>query len=92
MLILSRVCAEFHDARGNTLLSVRPENLLSFLEAPEEIRADPLFNLMLRDGSMEAVRSVQQQRALEADPKAGTNAEGRKHSRTSAAPAPSTTS
>ena len=78
MLILSRVCAEFHDARGNTLLSVRPENLLSFLEAPEEIRADPLFRLMLADGSLEAVRSVGHRRALEADPAAGTDAEGRK--------------
>ena len=86
MLILSRVCAEFHDSGGRLLLSVRPENLLSFIEAPEEIQADPLFALLQRDGSLEAVRSVSQRRQLENDPLADTAADGRKASLPSAEP------
>lgn len=77
MLILSRVCADFHDSRGRRIFSVAPRDLLSFLEAPEEIREDPLFDLLLADGSLEAVRSVDRRRLLEADPVAGTTAEGR---------------
>lgn len=80
MLILSRVCAEFHDSGGRLLLAVRPENLLSFIEAPEEIQADPLFALLQRDGSLEAVRSVSQRRELENDPVADTAADGKKAS------------
>ena len=68
MLILSRVCAEFHDPAGQTIFTVRRQDLLSFLEAPEAIQCDPLFQLMLKDGSLEAVRSVEQRRELEADP------------------------
>ena len=78
MLILSRVCAEFHDRTGRTVFQILPQNLLSFLEAPEAIREDPLFRLMLADGSLEAVTSVKQQRNLEADPLADTTPEGRK--------------
>ena len=80
MLILSRVCAEFQNRHGQTIFSITPQNLLSFLEAPEEIQEDPLFQLMLQDGSLEAVRSVEQKRNLEADPAAGTTAEGKKTS------------
>lgn len=82
MLILSRVCAEFHDRAGQTLFTVRPGDLNSFLDAPETIRQDPLFDLLAADGSLEAVRSVEQKRQLEADPLAGITPEGKK------APAP----
>ena len=68
MLILSRVCAEFHDPAGQTIFTVRRQDLFSFLEAPETIQGDPLFQLMLNDGSLEAVRSVEQLRELEANP------------------------
>ena len=78
ILILSRVCAEFRDCAGQTVFTITPDKLLSFLEAPEAIREDPLFDMMLRDGSLEAVQSVSQQRNLEADPKADTTAEGKK--------------
>ncbi len=78
MLILSRVCAEFRDRAGNTLFNIGPHDLLSFLEAPEAIREDPLFALLQEDGSLEAVRSIDRQKQLEAEPGAGINAEGRK--------------
>ena len=78
MLILSRVCADFTDRNGRTVFSVTPDKLLSFLDAPDDIRQDPLFDLLTADGSMEAVHSVEKRKALEADPAAGTDAEGRR--------------
>ena len=87
MLILSRVCAEFVNKAGQTIFSVTPQNLFSFLEAPEEIREDPLFDMMLRDGSLEAVRSVAQRRELESDPAAGIAPDGRKRKPAAAAEA-----
>jgi len=84
MLILTRVCAEFHNRSGQTVLTVRPGQLLSFLEAPEEIQEDPLFSMMLNDGSLEAVRSVSDQRKLESDPLAGITPEGKKANRSRA--------
>ncbi len=55
MLILSRVCAEFTNRAGQPVFTVGPRDLLTFLNAPEEIRADPLFRLLAADGSLEAV-------------------------------------
>ena len=55
MLILSRVCAEFTSRAGQPVFTVGPRDLLTFLNAPEEIRADPLFRLLAADGSLEAV-------------------------------------
>ena len=78
MLILSRVCADFTDGNGRTIFSINPPDLLSFLEAPEEIRLDPLFGLMIAEGSLEAVHSVDQRKKLENDPTEGVSAEGRK--------------
>lgn len=78
MLILSRVCAVFHDKSGQPIFNIHPENLLSFLTAPDTIREDPLFAMMMADGSLEAVQSVARQRELENDPAAGVTAEGKK--------------
>ena len=85
MLILSRVCAEFREKSGRPLLTITPERLLSFIEAPDAIREDPLFFLLISDGSLEAVQSVPHQKALEADPVAGTTAEGKKEEPAAAA-------
>ncbi len=78
MLILSRVCAEFRDASGAVLFRVTPQNRFTFLEAPDAIRRDPLFSLMVSEGSLEAVVSAARKRALENDPAADTDAAGRR--------------
>ncbi len=85
MLILSRVSAAFHNRKGETVFTVRPGQLNTFLEAPEEIREDPLFDMLSADGSLEAVKSVQQRKKLENDPLQGVTPEGRKTPQTSAA-------
>ena len=78
MLVLSRVCADFRNHAGQSIFSITPPDLLSFLDAPESIQEDPLFAMLIADGSLEAVHSVSQQRSLESDPAGDTNAEGRK--------------
>ena len=47
MLILSRVCAEFRDRTGAVIHRVTPETRLSFREAPDAIREDPLFRMLV---------------------------------------------
>ena len=68
MLILSRVCAEFHDASGAVLFTVTPETRLTFQEAPEAIRQDPLFNLLRNDHSIEVSDDGPRKKLLEQDP------------------------
>ena len=77
MLILSRVCAEFHDAHGNPLFSVSPLTRNIFVEAPDAIREDPLFRMLLNDGSLEAAVPEERKKILEQDPAAGHDAAGR---------------
>ena len=78
MLILSRVCADFYNHRGELVHRVTPANRLTFHEAPETIREDPLFQLLLNEGALEASVTPVQQKQLEADPLEGTDAAGRK--------------
>ena len=78
MLILSRVCADFHDRRGAVIHRVTPASRLTFHEAPEAIREDPLFRMLVSEGSLEAAVTPVKQKELEADPLADTDAAGRK--------------
>ena len=78
MLILSRVCAEFRDHTGAIIHRVTPETRLTFREAPEAIREDPLFQMLVSEGSLEAAVTSVQRKKLEAEPLEGTDATGRK--------------
>ena len=78
MLVLSRVCAEFRDHTGAVVHRVTPETRLTFQEAPESIKEDPLFRMLINDGSLEATESAAKRKQLEADPLEGTDAAGRK--------------
>ena len=78
MLIICHVCAEFHNKTGETIFSVTPETLNGFINAPDEIREDPLFGMLAADGSLEAITDAKQKRTLEKDPDAGINADGKK--------------
>ena len=77
MLILSRVCADFHDSHGHLLFSVTPATRNTFINAPDTIREDPLFDLLCTDGSLEAGITQAQQRQMENDPDAGHDASGK---------------
>ena len=78
MMIMSHVSVEFRDREGNSLMVI-PESQINKLiyDAPEGIRQDPLFDLMVADGSLVATdRNACKE--LEADPLAGLTAEGKK--------------
>ena len=84
MLIMSRVCAEFHDRRGNIIYTIGPETMMTFQEVPEAIQEDPLFQLLVEDGSLEASLTPAQRRTLEQNPMAGATPDGRKLTATGA--------
>ena len=77
MFMMSRVCAEFHDHLGNVIHRITPANRLLFHDAPDEIRDDLLFRLLLQDGSIQATESDAEIRALENEPMAGAFADGK---------------
>ena len=68
MLLLSRVCAEFHDRTGDAVFTVTPRSRLTFVEAPESIREDPLFEMLLNDRSIEVTEEKSRRKQLENDP------------------------
>ena len=78
MLILSRVCVEFRDPRGTPIFRVTPADRLSLLEAPEAIREDPIFSLLVAERSLEVVTSEKQAKQLEGDPMQDADATGKR--------------
>ena len=62
------VCAEFHDAKGNILHSIRPADLRLVQDAPESIRQDPLYGMLLREGSIRVPESKEELKLLENEP------------------------
>ena len=78
MTVLSHVSVDFTDKHHNILFSVPPRLIDCVLTAPDEIQQDPIFDLLLADGSLEAVRSVARKKALENAPAADVTVEGKK--------------
>ena len=78
MLILSRVCADFHNKKGELVHRITPASRLTFHEAPESIREDPLFRLLVEEGALEAAVTPVEKKQLEADPLKDVDASGRK--------------
>ena len=77
MLILARVCADFHDKNRNLLHRIAPRDLNLFREVPESIQQDPLFQMLVDDGSIKFPADAAKDKALEQDPFAGTTPDGR---------------
>ncbi len=80
MLILSRVCVEFRDHTGIPFFRVNPWERNALMEAPEAIREDPIFALLVAEGSLDVVKSEKQAKMLEADPIQGADASGKRKS------------
>ena len=79
MKILSRVCAEFCDKNGDPIYRITPADRLVYKDdAPEAIRGDLLFQMLVADGSIEVIETVEQRKKLESDPTEGTTADGKK--------------
>ncbi len=85
MKILSRVCADFHDQKGNVIYRIRPVDRLVYKDdAPDAIRDDLLFKMLVADGSIEVIETAAQEKAMEQDPTAGADATGKKPPKTKA--------
>ena len=68
MRILSRKKIEFKLEGGSTV-TVEP---LVFTEVPEGAKLDPMFGWALKDGSIEVIETVAQQKKLENEPELPT--------------------
>ena len=78
MFILSRVCAEKKKKKGEVIHRVTPADRLGFHEAPDAIQEDPLFSMLVSEGSLEASVTPVRQKQLEADPLEGSDPAGRR--------------
>ncbi len=77
MLIIPYVCAEFHDKAGSVLYRITPAMRGRIEEAPESIKQDILFNMLVADGSIKVPQNESQKKVLEQDPLVGVTAEGK---------------
>ena len=77
MRIISHVCADFYDSEGAVIFSVTPSNRNHYIPAPDAIRQDPLFALLVADGSIEAVVTDDRKRVREQDPETGIDETGK---------------
>lgn len=74
-----KVCAEFRTPDGK--VNVRPEDRLVLKDWPDAIKKDPLFPLLINDGSVELVQTKADAKRLENDPDANMTAEGKTRKR-----------
>ena len=77
MLILSRVCAEFTDKSGAVIHRITPAMLGLFHDAPDALKDDLLFNMLLNDGSIKTPEDARKDRNLEQDPMKNATADGK---------------
>ena len=70
MKIVPYACAEFRDRAGKVIYTIRPHQLQVFADAPDEIREDPLFAMMVRDGTLQVPSTKEEMKLLENDPQA----------------------
>ena len=77
MLIIPYVCAEFHDFSGNPVFRITPAMRGTMVEAPEAIKQDILFDMLVTDGSIKVPETTAQKKVLENDPMVGVTAEGK---------------
>jgi hypothetical protein len=68
MLIVPFVCAEFRSPEGGILCRIRPDELRTFKSVPDAVRQDPLFDMLLRDGTIEVPETKADIKRLEYDP------------------------
>ena len=77
MYLISHVCAEFHDRKGNLVYRMTPDMRNTIQDAPEAIREDLLFALLVQDGSIVVPENERERKRLEEDPLLGIGADGK---------------
>ena len=75
---MPRVCADFYDRNRNLLFRITREDLGKYIKAPYSIQEDPLYRMLLDDGSIKlAPENTRDKRDLENNPYAGATADGK---------------
>ena len=77
MRIIPYVCAEFHDRNRMLLCRIRPSDLRVLRDIPDAVKQDPLFDLLVGDGSIKVIYTSAEERAAEANPGAGIGPDGK---------------
>ena len=77
MLIVSHVCAEFRDRSGEVIFTVGPDRRDKLVMAPDAIQEDPIFALVIGDGSLKAPEKEEERKKLEANPREGIAPDGK---------------
>jgi hypothetical protein len=70
MLVIPYVCAEFHERSGKVIHRIQPRQLRSAIEIPDAVKQDPLFAMLVKDGSLRAPENQLDLKMLENDPDA----------------------
>ena len=78
LTIFSRVCVDFRSRSGESIFTIGPDRRFCFMKAPDSIREDPIFDMLIADGSLEVTEERALQKRLEADPMKGISAEGKR--------------
>ena len=77
MVIVPYVCAEFHNPDNGSIHKIRPDELKNITQAPDWIRGELLFDMLVRDGSIKIPETAGQKKQLEQDPMIGMAATGK---------------
>lgn len=75
--IMSRVAAVFHNPKDRAQ-TYRVNPLQIHTNAPDWVKADPLFQGLKADGSLEEIVNTAQKIKLENEPTAGVSPDGKK--------------
>ena len=68
MFVVPYVCAEFHDKHGIIIGRIVSADLQKYTELPDSIRQDPLYDMLLGDGSIVLPETKAELKQLENDP------------------------
>ena len=77
MRIIAYVCSDLYDRTHTRVHRIRRTDLGVLADAPDWIAEDPMFRLLVKDGSVKVAESRAAEKVLENNPMAGINAEGR---------------
>ena len=75
--IMPHVCADFYDKHRNLICKITRSDLHDYMTVPDSIQEDPLFQMLVNDGSIKYSPSGDRDKKLEQDPLAGMTAEGK---------------
>ena len=74
---MPHVCADFYDKHRNLICKITRTDLHDYMTVPDSIQEDPLFQMLVNDGSIKYSPDGHRDKKLEQDPLAGMTAEGK---------------